>query len=71
MGPAEECEDQLEAVSRGERPFAVIKRVFGSGHVLVMTVGRVHVKMVFSCFCFNLLPKYRNGLARADLKYDP
>ena len=39
----------------GERPFAVIKRVFGSGHVLVTTVKRVHVKMVFACLCFNLL----------------
>ena len=39
----------------GERPFAVIKRVFGSGHVLVTTVPRVHVKMVFACFCFNLV----------------
>ena len=39
----------------GERPFAVIKRVFGSGHVLVTTVKRVHVKMVFACFCFNLV----------------
>ena len=41
--------------SPGERPFAVIKRVFGSGHVLVTTVGRVHVKMVFSCLYFNLV----------------
>ena len=41
--------------SPGERPFAVIKRVFGSGHVLVTTVRRVHVKMVFSCLCFNLV----------------
>jgi len=39
----------------GERPFAVIKRVFGSGHVVVTTVKRVHVKMVFACFCFNLV----------------
>ncbi len=39
----------------GERPFAVIKRMFGSGHVLVTTVKRVHVKMVFACFCFNLV----------------
>jgi IS5 family transposase len=37
-----------------ERPFAVIKRVFGAGHVLVTTVARVHVKMVFACLCFNL-----------------
>jgi len=39
----------------GERPFAVIKRVFGSGHVLVTTLPRVRVKMVFACFCFNLV----------------
>jgi len=39
----------------GERPFAVIKRVFGSGHVVVTTVKRVHVKMVFACLCFNLV----------------
>ena len=39
----------------GERPFAVIKRLFGSGHVLVTTLPRVHVKMVFACLCFNLL----------------
>jgi len=39
----------------GERPFAVIKRFFDAGHVLVTTVARVHVKMVFACFCFNLL----------------
>ena len=39
----------------GERPFAVIKRVFHAGHVLVTTMPRVHVKMVFACFCFNLV----------------
>ena len=39
----------------GERPFAVIKRVFNAGHVLVTTVARVRVKMVFACFCFNLM----------------
>jgi IS5 family transposase len=39
----------------GERPFAVIKRVFHAGHVLVTTVPRVHVKMVFACLCFNLV----------------
>jgi IS5 family transposase len=41
--------------SPGERPFAVIKRVFNAGHVMVTTVRRVHVKMVFACFCFNLV----------------
>lgn len=39
----------------GERPFAVIKRVFDSGHVLVTSVPRVRVKLVFACLCFNLL----------------
>ncbi len=39
----------------GERPFALIKRMFGSGHVLVTTVKRVHVKMVFAFLCFNLV----------------
>ena len=39
----------------GERPFAVLKRVFNAGHVLVTTVPRVHVKMIFACLCFNLV----------------
>lgn len=39
----------------GVRPFAVLKRVFNAGHVLVTTVPRVHVKMMFACFCFNLV----------------
>jgi len=39
----------------GERPFAMIKGVFGSGHVLVTTLPRVRVKMVFACLCFNLV----------------
>jgi IS5 family transposase len=38
-----------------ERVFAVLKRVFRSGHVLVTTLPRVRVKMVFSCVCFDLL----------------
>jgi len=41
--------------SPGERPFAVIKRFFKAGHMLVTTVARVHVKMIFTCLCFNLL----------------
>lgn len=40
--------------SPGERPHAVIKRVFGAGRVLVTTVQRVHVKMVVTAFAFNL-----------------
>jgi len=37
-----------------ERHYAVIKRIFKSGHVLVTTIPRVRVKMVFACFCFNI-----------------
>ncbi len=38
----------------GERPYAVIKNVFKSGHTMVTTVARVAVKMVFASFGFNL-----------------
>jgi len=38
-----------------ERTFAVIKRVLNAGHMMVTTVPRVHVKMVFACLCFNLV----------------
>jgi len=41
--------------SPGERPFAVIKWVFNAGHMMVTTLARVRVKMIFTCFCFNLL----------------
>jgi IS5 family transposase len=40
--------------SPGERPHAVIKRVFGAGRVLVTTIRRVQVKMVVTAFAFNL-----------------
>lgn len=40
--------------SPGERPHAVIKRVFGAGSVLVTTVKRVGVKMMVTAFAFNL-----------------
>jgi transposase, IS5 family len=38
----------------GERPFAVIKTVFKAAHVLVTTVTRVNVKMVFTAIAYNL-----------------
>lgn len=38
-----------------ERPYAVIKRIFKGGRVLVTTIQRVKVKNMFSCFCYNLL----------------
>lgn len=37
-----------------ERHYAVIKRVFNAGHVLVTTVPRVNVKMIFTAFGFDL-----------------
>jgi IS5 family transposase len=38
----------------GERPHAVLKRVFDSGRVLVTTIQRVCVKMMVAAFTFNL-----------------
>lgn len=40
--------------SPGERPFAVTKRIFGAGKVLVTTVGRVDVKMTVVAIAYNL-----------------
>ena len=40
--------------SPGERPFAVIKRIFGAGRVLVTTVERVDVKMTVAAIAYNL-----------------
>jgi IS5 family transposase len=45
-----------------ERVFAVLKRVFWSGHVLVTSLPRVRVKLVFSCFCFDLLQLWTLGV---------
>lgn len=38
----------------GERPYAVIKNVFKSGHIMVTTLARAAVKTVFTAFGFNL-----------------
>ncbi len=40
--------------SPGERQYAVISRVFNASHVMVTTVRRVSVKMIFTAFGFNL-----------------
>jgi len=40
--------------SPGERPFAVIKRVFNGGRTLVKTLSRVAIKEVFKAFAFDL-----------------
>ena len=45
----------------GERPFAVIKTVFRAAHVLVTTVERVKVKMVFTAIAYDL---YQLGTLR-------
>jgi IS5 family transposase len=37
-----------------ERPYAVIKRYFHVGHVLVTTVTRVHLATMVVCICYNL-----------------
>ena len=44
-----------------ERHYAVIKRVFNAGHVMVTTVPRVNVKMIFTAIGFNL---YQLGTLR-------
>jgi len=51
--------------SRVERPFAVIKRVFHGGHVMVTTHLRVGVKNFFSCFSYNLF----NLVTRTNASY--
>jgi IS5 family transposase len=38
----------------GERPFAVVKKVFKAAHVMVTTTARVGVKMIFTAFAFDL-----------------
>ena len=40
--------------SPGERPHAVIKRVFRAGRVLVTTIKRVHLELMTTAFAFNL-----------------
>jgi hypothetical protein len=47
-----------------ERTFAVIKRTFNGGRVLVASLPRVRVKLVFSCFCFDLLQLCSLGVVR-------
>ena len=51
--------------SPGERPFSVIKTVFRAAHVLVTTIERVRVKMVFTAIAYNLYQL--RTLRRADV----
>jgi IS5 family transposase len=56
LGELDKERNRLISILRspGERPHAVIKRVFGAGRVLVTTVKRVGVKMMVTAFAFNL-----------------
>lgn len=56
LGELDKERNRLISVLRspGERPHAVIKRVFGAGRVLVTTVQRVSVMMMVTAFAFNL-----------------
>jgi transposase, IS5 family len=56
LDPIDKERNRLISILRspGERPHAVIKRVFGAGRVLVTTVKRVSVKMMVTAFAFNL-----------------
>jgi transposase, IS5 family len=38
-----------------ERSYAVIKRIFNGGHVLVTTERRAHLKNLFWAFSYNLV----------------
>ncbi len=56
LGELDKERNRLISILRspGERPHAVIKRVFEAGRVLVTTVKRVSVKMMVTAFAFNL-----------------
>jgi IS5 family transposase len=56
LGALDKERNRLISILRspGERPHAVIKRVFGAGRVLVTTVRRVSVKMMVTALAFNL-----------------
>ena len=41
--------------SPGERPFAVLKNIFGRGHTRLKRLGRVRVQQFFNCFTFNIV----------------
>jgi IS5 family transposase len=56
LGELDKERNRLISILRspGERPHAVIKRVFGMGRVLVTTVKRVHVELMVTAFAFDL-----------------
>ena len=49
--------------ARGERPFAVIKRVFDRGHTLLKNIYRIMVQQVFNAIAYNMynLVTYARG----------
>lgn len=49
----------------GERPFAVIKRVFHAGHVYVKTLERVTTQVFLRCFGYNIYRTLGLTLAKA------
>ena len=55
----------MRNVSRDARAFAVLKRVFDASHMLVTTVDRVRVLLVFGLLCFDLLRLRGMLIARA------
>jgi IS5 family transposase len=56
LGELDKERNRLISILRspGERPHAVIKRVFGMGSVLVTTVKRVNVELMVTAFAFDL-----------------
>ena len=42
--------------SPGERPHAIIRRVFGAGRMFVTTVKRVCIELMVTAFSFDLYP---------------
>ena len=42
----------------GERPFAVIKNVFGRGHTLLKNIFRILVQQTFNAIAFNMYNLY-------------
>ena len=56
LGKLDKERNRLISILRspGERPHAVIKRVFRMGRVLVTTVKRVHVELMVTAFAFDL-----------------
>jgi len=49
----------------GERPFAVIKRVFHGSHVFVKTIEKVATVIVMRCFAYNIYRAFGISLTKA------